>query len=208
MPAPDLTGQRFGRLSVVGSEGSDRHQFATWHCKCECGKAIVALGIHLRSGNTKSCGCLATEVQSRIKHGHSCSRLYPKGMSKEYAAWANMIQRCTNSNRTGWSDYGGRGIQVCDEWLEDFEAFFRHVGLAPSAAHSIDRIDNNGNYEPDNVQWSTQKWQCSNQRPRRPRLVCKRGHDRTAPRALMLGGGCRLCKNLLQNKRGRYDATD
>jgi len=145
----DLTSQRFGKLVVIERVQNQRHQ-PMWKCQCECGSTPIIRGAQLRSGITRSCGCLKT------KHGMSKSYLYK--------CWQQMKQRCTNFNSEDWRDYGGRGITVCERWLDSFENFYEDMGHRPTSNHSIDRIDNNGNYEPSNCRWATASQQQFNKR--------------------------------------------
>lgn len=145
----DITGQKFGKWTVVSYAGRNDNS-TTWNCICECGTKSQVNGQNLRTGKTHSCGCAVTT------HGAS--------HTAEYRCWSSMIARCYNKNVRNYKDYGGRGISICDRWRHSFENFIADVGLKPTPGHSIDRIDVNGNYEPGNVRWATQKEQCLNQR--------------------------------------------
>ena len=155
-----LEGQRFGRLTVLSRSINNTHRHSRWLCLCECGtEKIVAIG-HLRTGGVKSCGCLRREVVTNTKTKHGGA------YSSEYTSWAGMFQRCTNPKNQDYADYGGRGIQVWKAW-KDFRNFLKDVGPKPSPKLSLDRINNEGNYEPGNVRWATQAQQVRNSRKRR-----------------------------------------
>ncbi len=159
----DLIGVRFGKL-IVYSESINRNSAGgvVWLCKCDCGNTKEIASASLRSGATTSCGCYGNEMLAkyRTRHGQ-CPR---SGRIPEYQIWDAMIQRCTNPNQSQYQDYGGRGIKVCERWLQ-FENFFSDMGLRPSGEHSIDRFpDNDGNYEPSNCRWGTQEQQSRNRR--------------------------------------------
>jgi len=163
MPAfQDLTGQRFGRLVVVERRGSTKNRAAKWFCECDCGNSKVICQRELKTGESRSCGCLHKELLS--------SRMRTHGMSKTYTykIWQGIIKRCKNSNASNFDYYGGRGITVCDRWLESFANFFEDMGECPKGM-SIDRIDSSGNYEPENCRWATLEQQASN--TRRSRLI-------------------------------------
>ena len=169
----DLTGQKFGRLTVI--ERSDNvlvgNQSKTaWKCICDCGKEIVVASQYLRNGDTKSCGCFQREFAGR-KHGFSKTRLY--------GIWCGIIRRCCNENDQAYRNYGGRGIKVCDEWKNNFMSFRKWaLENGYSDKLSIDRIDNNGNYEPSNCRWATQMEQANNMRCNR--ILVYNGESHTA----------------------------
>lgn len=157
----DIVGERFGRLLVTEYAGNAKSRHALWRCKCDCGNEIVAVGINLRSGKTTSCGCWKNEKSASKATKH-------KGYNTiAYKAWANMIQRCTNKNQKAYVHYGGRGITVCPEWEADFQSFYAHVSALPhfnERGRSLDRINNDGNYEPGNVRWASRSEQNNNRR--------------------------------------------
>lgn len=158
----DLTGQRFGRLTVIEFVGIKKG-LAHWECLCDCGNTCIVNGVQLRRGNTKSCGCLRHE--NTFKYAH---RSFKHGMSnsKLYYVWANMKNRCYNEKNIGYHMYGGRGIIVCAEWRDNFKAFYDYVSKLEhfnEEGYTLDRIDNNGNYEPGNVRWATVKERSRNQ---------------------------------------------
>lgn len=157
MPAHiDLTGQKFGRLIVAKRMDNDKHKNSRWLCRCKCGKNKVVLGCNLKNGRTKSCGCLFKEGNNK-KHGHSTTIK----ISKIYRAWDHMVSRCTNPNNIGYHNYGDRGIRVCERWMK-FENFLEDMGEPPTQEHSIDRINNDGNYCKENCRWATNKQQSRN----------------------------------------------
>lgn len=172
----DLTGQRFGRLTVIERAENKKDGRAKWLCQCDCGKTTVTTGTNLRTGVTKSCGCYMIECETaRIKeicttHGKSHTRLYK--------TWRNMKQRCYNPNNTYYHRYGGRGITVCADWKQNFKAFYDWAMTSGYQDDlSIDRINNDKGYSPDNCRWATRKVQERNKS--RNRLVELNGKTKT-----------------------------
>ena len=158
----NLVGKKFSRLTVVSFSHIEKEQ-SRWNCVCDCGNKITIRGWVLTSGRTKSCGCLRVETTSKqfTTHGLTNDPLYK--------VWEAMKRRCLSVKEKSYKDYGGRGIKVCDRWLNSFENFHRDMSKGYKWNLTIDRIDVNGNYEPNNCRWATQLQQRSNQRPRKGR---------------------------------------
>ena len=152
----NLTGLRFGRLTILKRENNSPSGQPMWLCLCECGKKKIIQGYHIRSGNTRSCGCLQKEIASMIKTQHGY------GKTKIYKVWTIMIQRCVNTNNKEYHNYGKRNIRVCARWRK-FKNFLEDMGEAP-VGYQIDRIDNNGNYCLENCHWVTPKQNSQNKR--------------------------------------------
>ncbi len=154
----NLTNKTFGRLTVLHRVQNDRHGKTRWMCNCTCGNNCEVGSRELQSGDCRSCGCFQVEstVERSTKHG--------KRYISEYKVWLGMRQRCTNPNDTSYPEYGGRGIKICYRWLESFENFYDDMGTRPSKKHSLNRINNDGHYEPDNCEWATDKTQANNKR--------------------------------------------
>jgi hypothetical protein len=167
--AVDETGRTYGRLIVLGRAPDQEPTHAYWLCRCECGRLAIVGGAQLRAGKTRSCGCYNLEVlRARLTtHGQATVG----NRSRANRIWNAMKSRCTNRNQPHYERYGGRGVKVCDEWNASFEAFYRDMGDPPTPQHCIDRIDNDGPYEPGNCKWSTPAEQRMNQRPRRYRVA-------------------------------------
>lgn len=167
----NLTGKKFGRLVVLKRAGSTAKKKATWFCRCDCGNEIIAIGSNLSSGNTTSCGCFDREINSIVHSTHGGNR--PGKRERLYSVWLNMKARCTIPARADYKHYGGRGISVCEEWAHDY-ARFREWAFAngydpeaPPYVCTIDRIDVNGNYCPDNCRWVDMETQRHNRRDSR-----------------------------------------
>jgi hypothetical protein len=151
MKVEDLTNRKFNRLTPMRYV-----EKYTWHCKCDCGNERNVKSMSLKNGNTQSCGCLGLEKLAlhRTKHGMSDT--------PEYMCWEAMKERCYKPKTKRYKNYGGRGIKVCDRWASSFENFLADMGRRPTPKHSIDRINNDGNYEPSNCRWADNKTQQRN----------------------------------------------
>lgn len=158
----DLAGLRFGRLTVVERYGRYPKGEVTWLCKCDCGETTIVNGVHLRSGDTKSCGCITRETPRRKGW---CHEVHGLSRSRLYSVYRGMKTRCYSKKAKYYGIYGGRGIKICDEWLSNFMSFYNWaVENGYEEGLSIDRIDNDGDYEPSNCRWATAVVQTRNRR--------------------------------------------
>lgn len=160
----DLTGKKFGKLTVLGIDHKEKCKNGSiifWKCQCECGNLKVVNGNNLKRRLTKSCGCLRTLRVSLLKRTHGLTG------TKYYGVWENIKTRCYDTSNSAYERYGGRGITMYPAWINDFKAFYDYVSKLPhfgEKGYSLDRIDNNGNYEPNNVRWTDAKTQARNKR--------------------------------------------
>lgn len=161
--ARNLIGVRFDRLVVETRHGSlvspCGSSYPMWFCRCDCGRTTIVRGQHLRDGRIKSCGCLLVESgrTANLRHGYTAGGR----KSREHNAWSHAKHRCNNSSDPRYATYGARGIRMCEEWSQSFAAFIRDMGPCPVDC-SLDRRDNDGNYEPGNARWATRAEQTNN----------------------------------------------
>ena len=172
----DRTGHVFGRWTALSRVSGQRK----WLCRCECGTVKTVATSHLRQGKSRSCGCLEKELTSARAKTHGMSA------TVEHRTWMSMRDRCRNPKAAHYDCYGGRGITVCERWINSFGNFYEDMGPRPSSRHSIDRIDVNGHYEPQNCRWATTKQQRRN--TRKTRIVCYLGRDISLAEAAELSG--------------------
>ncbi len=162
-------GNRFGRLVV--QYPAQRKGY--WVFLCDCGTTKESLGSNIASGKISSCGCYRNEASAARKLRHGLTE------TKEYRSWCHIKNRCYNPNNPFYKHYGGRGIGMCERWRDSFESFLEDVGPAPSGQHSIDRVDNDGDYEPGNVRWADRMTQAGNKSNRR--VFTYQGESKTLP---------------------------
>jgi hypothetical protein len=153
MKVIDLKGKKFGKLTVIEQLLPKEKGYAKWICKCDCGGEKTVQSGHLKKGDVKSCGC------ANVTHGHTRGRIY----TAEYNTWISMKDRCCNPKNKRYDRYGGRGITVSNEWLNNFDVFYKDMGDKPTPKHSIDRINNDKGYCKENCKWATDKEQARNQ---------------------------------------------
>lgn len=198
-------GTRFGKLVIVAEvekhmypSGRTRRKFL---CECDCGCRVAVIVNNLKTGNTTSCGCIQRKTAAdngRKAAKHSMAR------TRTYQCWDRMIQRCTNESRESYARYGGRGVSVCEKWRRSFIAFLDDMGERPSSRHSIDRIDNDGDYTPDNCRCATVTEQARNKSNNV--LISHNGATRCVSEwAAIVGIGCHVLYGRL--RRG-WSATD
>lgn len=202
MKPNDLSGQKFGRLTVIKRAQNIKNKRVNWKCFCECGATTITTGDRLSRGITKSCGCLAKEA---LRNGGLANRKYPEDSERLQRILHGIKTRCNNENATSYQYYGGRGITICDEWNNDFMNFYNWAkNNGYSDELSIDRIDNEKGYEPENCRWVTQGEQMKNRRKwerRRVVFVSFRGGNVSIPELSEMYG---IDRALLYDRIRRY----
>lgn len=213
--AKDITGIKFGRLTAIKREGRSKYNEALWLFQCDCGRMVITSGSRVANGRTKSCGCLQKETAKETVTKYNASENYKQPTrlthggrrTRLYNIWSKMKGRCDNTNQDNYKYYGGRGIKVCKEWEEDFSAF-RDWSLSNGYKDglTIDRIDTNGGYSPENCRWATVKEQQNNKRNNR--LITIGGETKTmAQWAEDTGQGYKAMANKIYNGMSEEDAV-
>lgn len=167
----DLTGQKFGRLTVLKFSHRGKFRQSFWVCKCDCGSILIVRAGDLKNGHTKSCTCIQKEKVSKINFKHGMNK------TKMHNSWRGMRERCLNKNHTHYKNYGGRGITVCDEWNDADNGFINFYNWAMNNGYkeglTIERINVNGNYEPSNCTWIPLSEQNKNKTNTKRNKICK-----------------------------------
>lgn len=170
----DLKGRQFGRLTVVGRAPNEKNKETRWRCLCECGREKSVISTSLRAGNTRSCGCFHRDVVVLQKTIHGGSK------DREFSIWSGIKARCFCETNQDWPSYGGRGISMCAKWRNSYPAFLADVGRRPYPEAQLDRIDNDGDYAPENVRWASPLVNNRNRRCSRNRYSTKWHEKNTA----------------------------
>lgn len=196
----NLVGQKFNRLTVIGEAPKRVNSTsALWECECECKNHTNVSTRDLKTGHSKSCGCLSSELLikrniSNATHGQTINGK----ASHEYYIWSGIKNRCYNINHDYYKYYGGRGIKMCDDWINSFECFYAYIGESPSIKHTIDRINNNGDYESGNIRWATRKEQANNRT--NTRIFNYNGGTKTISQLAEIAG---ICYSTIKNRLNR-----
>jgi hypothetical protein len=163
----DISGQRFGRVvakTPIPKDRAEKSKHIYWNCECDCGNKFRTSATNLKTGHAKSCGCISKEKASMMRRTHSAtSKEAAPIVRRLYRVWDGMKERCSNPNHVGFKDYGGRGIKVCEQWL-NFSNFLSDMMPSYKSGLQIERMDNNGDYTPSNCTWATRKQECRNRR--------------------------------------------
>ncbi|AFV80851.1 putative HNH endonuclease [Staphylococcus phage SA5] len=171
-----MIGETINKLKVIKeSSKRDKSRCKMYECLCECGEVIIVRSSTLRQGKIKSCGCESNKIHSELMRERNTTH----GLSSNpmYQRWLGMKQRCYDVNAINYKNYGGRGIEICEEWKNDFKKFYDYMGDPPNENYQIDRINNDGNYEPGNVKWSTRSENSTNIRKKSTHNIYKKSNN-------------------------------